>query len=365
MAEQSPRAPGGEVSASPDARTLVEQSVPGCWPTSDDEALRAVAAGLDGLGRRVQEIARDIEAMHRDVECSVGRFPRAVLDGRDRLLGAGAEGLSGLVDELTAMAAGTVAFADLTVTARHRVELIAAIVDRDRLLGEIGAALGDDTLAVRAASAGRLALTAAGDDYAEQSADTAAAHQSAGDHDGQVGAPAGAATSAMMPMAGFAGMGAAAAGAGAAGGRAIRAASAERTQMGIDDDEPPELTRAECDAIMRRAAAVQASLPDDVASWVQTAVGVGDDRQNGRIVVVATSDPVPYLRVGMVLRAAEELVGDGRDPQVAVLDHMMRAGLVPLAVASTQPPTPAARAALADAGIRPLLAPRQRNAPER
>ncbi|WHU45001.1 hypothetical protein QNM97_13125 [Gordonia sp. L191] len=339
-----------------DTRALAESLAPGCWPTSDDAAMREVVSSLAVLRGRLEHIAADLATAFRDVEGGAGRFTRAILDGRDRLVG-GEDAVLTTTARAMATAADTVeAFADLTATARLRVELVTAITDRDRMIGALAASLGDDTPAVRAASAGRMALTAAGDEYTEQSgaltlerSDPVAS--GAGDHTDDRAGSAAAATSGMMPMGGFAGLGAAAAGAGAGAGAAVRrVAAGARSDHDAEPGEAPELTRAEYDALARRAAAVQASLPGAVGSWVQIAVGVGEHPETGRMVVIGTSDPVPYLRRGMSIRTGEELVGDGRAPEIALLHHMQNSGAIPLAVATASPPSAHSRAVIAASG---------------
>ncbi|GAB24620.1 hypothetical protein GOPIP_070_00990 [Gordonia polyisoprenivorans NBRC 16320 = JCM 10675] len=335
-----------------DTRALAESLVPGCWPTTDDATLRQVATALAALRERLEHIAADLASAYRDVEGGDGRFTRAILAGREHLVGGEDAALPATARAVAAAADTVEAFADLTAAARLRVELVTAITDRDQMLGALAAALGDDTSAVRAASAGRMALTAAGDEYTEQSSALVQADPLAaggGEHtDDRTGSSAGA-TSGMMPMGGFAGLGAAAAGAGV-GAAARRVPAGPRTGPDAESDEPPELTRAEYDALARRAAALHMSLPGAVGSWVQVAVGVGEHPQTGRTVVIATSDPVPYLRRGMSIRSGEELVGDGRAPEIALLHHMQSSGVTPLAVASASPPSAQARAAIAASG---------------
>lgn len=343
-----------------------EAIVAGCRPTSDAAAVAEIGTRLHALADRLSEMATDVAMLFRGLDAGEGRFYRAALEGGDRLLGVAAHEAGGrdalwepqtgsagphvgLLGASTAMRDAAVAltrFANLTASTQQRVDLIAAIADRDRMLGDLAASLGDDTLAVTAASAGRLALTAAGDDYADQSADAASADSTS------------AATSGMMPMAGFAGLGSAAMAAGGAattGGRSTRRRDGE-SEAGLTDHEPRELTRGECAALAARVSAVQASLAGGASSWVQIALGVGEHPRTGRVMVFGTSDPVPYVRVGMTLRLGEQLAGDGRDPEIALLDHMARAGVVPMAVASSRPPSPAARAVLVAAGVRALVA---------
>ncbi|RPA58337.1 hypothetical protein EF294_15905 [Gordonia oryzae] len=338
--------------SSADTRALAESLVPGCWPTTDDATLGHVASGLAALRERLDHLAADLAAAFRDVDGGDGRFTHAILAGRDRLVGDEEAALPTTARAVAAAADAVEAFADLTVAARLRIELVAAITGRDQMLGELAAALGDDTHAVRAATAGRMALTAAGDEYTEQSGTLVRADPAGpggGGHTDEGTGSSASATSGMMPMAGFAGLGAAAAGAGL--GSAVRRVPAgPRTGSDGEADEPPELTRAEYDALARRAAALHMSLPGAVGSWVQIAVGVGEHPQTGRTVVIATSDPVPYLRRGMSIRSGEELVGDGRVPEIALVHHMQNSGVIPLAVASASPPSAQARAAIAASG---------------
>lgn len=349
-----------------DLRGVAEALAPGRWPTTDEHGVHAVAQRLAELVARLHGIAADVVAVHDAHPIGDGAFHRAVhADGGDRRGGAefsrdpefggdAERGLRAVARDLDAAVTAVHDFADATVRARERMTLVAAIADRDRLVGEVTALLGDGTRRVQAAAAGRLALVAAGEEYAEDA--SAAAAQFGTTHGGTIHdarpdpdtAMTGGASGGLMPMGGPA----AAAGAFGVGMVAGRALASGR----VADGAPPTLTRSEGEFLLRRATALQDALDAREATWVQVAVGIGTGPEGARLVVVGTSDPVPYLRIGLRLQDTEELAGDGRAPEIAVLDHLTARGMVPLAVASPQMPTTDARAMLAAAGAVSLVA---------
>jgi hypothetical protein len=91
--------------------------------------------------------------------------------------------------------------------------------------------------------------------------------------------------------------------------------------------------------------------PPEVTPWIRIAVGLGQDPDGRRIVVVGTSEPGGYLRPGTVPEPNEVVVGDGRAPELVIVDHLAAMDLVPLAVCATTPPTTEVRSQLADAGV--------------
>jgi hypothetical protein len=327
-----------------DLRRIAEELAPDRWPDTDVIAIGELAQRLAGLAARLVAVANTVETVHRDHRIGSGAFDQATLDTATRL----ANDVTGTAGGLAVSATTLAAFANLTTTTRQKMAVVATIADRDRLLGMIGSAVGDDTPAVRAASAGRAAMTAASDDYADE----AAAHGAAATTTDDPQHPA-AATSGMMPMGGLGAMGVGAVGVGAVG--ATAAAGRNRREPGTDDDEPLELTRAEHDDLVRYARTLAADLDGRAGGWVQVAVGIGHDRAQGRARVVGTSDPVPYLRVGMRVRTTDELAGDGRAPEIAVVDHLRARGYEPIAVASPSTPSAAARAVLATAGVTSII----------
>lgn len=80
-------------------------------------------------------------------------------------------------------------------------------------------------------------------------------------------------------------------------------------------------------------------------------MGLGQDHDGRRIIVVGTSEPGGYLRPGTVPEPNEVVVGDGRSPELVIVDYLAARDLVPLAVCATTPPTPEVRSLLADAGV--------------
>ncbi|MEP9391595.1 hypothetical protein ABLE92_04285 [Gordonia sp. VNQ95] len=330
-----------------DLRRIAEELAPDRWPDTDVIAIGELAQRLAGLAARLRAVANTVETVHHVHRIGAGAFDQATIDTAARL----ADDATGTAGGLAVSATTLAAFADLTTRTRQKMAVVATIADRDRLLGMIGSAVGDDTPAVRAASAGRAAMTAAGDDYADE----AAAHGTAATTTATTDDPQhpAAATSGMMPMGGLGTMGVGAVGVGAVG--AAAAAGRNRREPGTDDDEPPELTRAEHEDLVRYARTLAADLDGRAGGWVQVAVGIGHDRAQGRATVVGTSDPVPYLRVGMRVRTTDEVAGDGRAPEIAVVDHLRARGYEPIAVASPSTPSAAARAVLATAGVTSII----------
>nr|WP_081637184.1 hypothetical protein [Gordonia terrae] len=307
-----------------EAERIAERLAPGTWPTADTVALRdsaqrarELADALDGLAGAV---ASATDSYTGD-EGAAGRFHQAVVDGLGR---SAAADLPGAADRLRALGTSLDAYARTVTETRQQMSVIALIADRDVRRAEVNSAIGDDTWRVEAASTGRMALTAAGDDHTERSGE---AGQSAG-------APA--ATSGMMPMMPLGAMGAAGAVAAGVGGLAGAAARTGRDGVGAAD-----LTW-----LRARAERLQTTVPSSIAGWFRTAVGVGTGARGTRVVVVGTNDPQPYQRAGVELADDEALTADGRAPELAILDHMVHAGVTPTAIAAATPMDPATVSAL-------------------
>ena len=185
-----------------------------------------------------------------------------------------------------------------------------------------------------AASAGRYALSAAGDEYTERAGD--AGHSAVpwdntvhsdnavlrDEAEQRTDSTPPAATSGMMTAGGFAGLGAM----GVAAGGALQGVSAVGGRSSGPDIDPAWL--------IERAALLQTSLPSPFSEWMRVAIGVGTDADGGQVRVVATSDPQPYQRPGFAIAHSELLAGDGGPPEYAIVAEMARAGLTPVIVAS-------------------------------
>ncbi|WP_439032636.1 hypothetical protein [Gordonia terrae] len=314
-----------------DARRIAESLAPGVWPTADAEGLRDAANRLRELAGSVEGVTGAVTSAAGDYMAgtarSAGEFRHAIVAGLDAVTGAGPDSLPAAVTRLRALAGSLDAYADTVADTRQQMAVIALVADRDLRRADVLAEVGDDTWRVSAASAGRMALTAAGDDHTERSGE---AGQSAG-------APA--ATSGMMPMMPMGAMGAA--GAVAAGLGAMAGARAEPDRSAV----------ADLGWLRQRAERVQTSVPGAVAGWFRTAVGVGAGERGVRVVVVGTNDPQPYQRPGLELADDEALTADGRAPELAIADHMTSSGITPLAIAAATPMAPATVSALRAAEI--------------
>ncbi|PKZ67221.1 hypothetical protein CYJ73_00545 [Gordonia terrae] len=298
-----------------EAERIAEGLAPGVWPSADAVALhdsaeraRALAATLDGLAETVTSAIGSYTAG----DAIAGRFHEAVVGGLGRTAGAD---LPGAAERLRALGTSLDAYARTVTDTRQQMALIALIADRDARRAEVNAAVGDDTWRVEAAGTGRMALTAAGDDHTERSED---AGQSAG-------APA--ATSGMMPMMPLGAMGAAGAVGAGVGGLAGARAHAVHSGVGASD-----LTW-----LRTRAERLQTTVPSSIAGWFRTAVGLGTGDRGTRVVVVGTNDPQPYQRAGVELADDEAITANGRPPELAILDHMVHAGVTPRAIAAATP----------------------------
>ncbi|GAC00615.1 hypothetical protein GONAM_16_01150 [Gordonia namibiensis NBRC 108229] len=318
-------------------RHIADELAPGVWPGADPTSLREAARRARALAESVERVTDVVVSATAAYSSPAGggaavegEFADALVDGLGRVTGIGPQSLPHVAERLRAMAASLDTYADVVVETEQQMTTIALVADRDRQRAEVFAEVGDDSWRVSAASAGRLALTAAGDDYTQRSED---AGQSAG------GTPP-AATSGMMPFAPMGAMGAA--GAAAAGfGAAVGAAS--RTDR--------DTTGGDLTWLRRRADAVQSTVPTTIAGWFRTAVGVGVGARGRRVVVVGTNDPQPYQRAGLELADDEALTANGRAPELAIVEHMTSSGITPTAVAAATPMDSATVAALQAAGV--------------
>lgn len=336
-----------------DLRALAERLAPGVWPTADIPALRDFAARCRALAARITDLTEATATAHRDRLTGSGRFVDAVAESAARLADHPATGLTPAARHVASLGTALDAYADASAAAVDDLTMIAAVADRDRLAGEVAASLGDDSARVMAASAGRMALTAAGDDYSGAAGDAGTAGGTGDDDRGSQGAPPPAATSAMMPMGGLGGAMGAMGAMGALGGVGVAAHLHRRGGGGTGDTE---LDRGDADWLELRARQLQASLPPPFDEWVRTAVGVGSGPDGARIVVIATSDPQPYQRPGLDIRPGEILAANGRPPEVAVLESVTQRGGTILGVAAALPAPAEARAALVSSGV-PMLGP--------
>ncbi|AZG44024.1 hypothetical protein [Gordonia insulae] len=320
----------------PEVRALADELAPGRWPTADVAAVRESAARCRDLAARAAALAADVDGAHRDHATGSGDFHEGISRGHHELTGSSSTGLGRLTGRLEAAASALEDYADAAVSAHNEMAVIASVADRERLRSDLLSTLGDDSARVVAAGAGRMALTAAGDDYTDQANDAGQRH-----HDGDQPPPA--ATSGMMP---FSALGGLAAGAGALAGRHAGA--------GMIDES--SLAEIDSDWLQRRAAQLQAGLPSSVAGSVRMAIGVGTATDGSRAVVVGTSDPYPYEREGTELGPGETLVGNGRAAELAIVDHMIRTGVDPHAIAAATPMSSETMGALMGTGAE-LFAP--------
>ncbi|MDL9936241.1 hypothetical protein QSJ18_05755 [Gordonia sp. ABSL1-1] len=293
--------------------------MPSCWPSADVAALedcgrrcRELAATIAGLGERLDRVRAD--------HIGVGEF-RDRLDARLRTLGVSTvDGLPAVAARLRAMATAVDDYARLAADTEWEMTAVAALADREIRRGEVMAALGDDSARVLAASTGRLALTAAGEEFADRA-------ETAGAVDSQPPSSyPGAGNGAMMSM-------------GALGGGMVGVADGASGRGVTSSSEDVTERRAKLDGeelwwLRRRAEQVRAGVDAGIVGWLRTAVGIGWTPTGRRVVVVATNDPQPYQRRGMVLADDEALTADGGPPELAIIAHLAADGVTPRAVAS-------------------------------
>lgn len=334
--------PATTTSSIDELRALAEALVPGCWPTADDVTLFDCGRRLRALGEDLRDLADAVDSARRDSDGS-GRFHDALTDALAAVT-TDADGMRATAERFTALAGSLEAFATATADARAEMTVLASIADRDRLASSVAAALGDDSAHVAAASAGRYALSAAGDEYTERAREAG----DVTDREATQAAPP-SATGGMMPMAGLAGLGAAGIPLGAALLHSPPAVPEGSTSVDVDPA-----------SLIDRAAALQASLPSPFCEWMRVAIGVGVDENGEPVRVVATSDPQPYQRPGFAILPSELLAGDGGPPEYAVVAEMVRSGVTPKMVATAEPMPQGIASVLIAEGLEVLSPPQSR-----
>lgn len=338
-----------------DLRDLGDRLVPGCWPTADIDALGALADRYRSLAGHLDELARAVDFAHTNMTTR-GRLRDQIVSAATSLTDD-CHGLRHVAGRVQTLAAALDTFGAATRSAQTQMTLVVAVADRDRIGADVAAAVGDDSAHVVAAAAGRLALTAAGDEYvdaagqalpADSVLDTTGTDDDQRHRGGADDEPSGtppAATAGMMPMGTGMMSGAGLLGAaGAAGGRTRAAGSGE----------PRDPERHEVDWLRTRAMTLQTSLAVPYDDWIRTAVGLGRDASGAPMVLIGTGDPQPYLRPGLDLRSGETLVATGHPPEVAIVEAMTQAGITPTAVAAASEMPARSRAVLAAAGIQAI-----------
>lgn len=297
-------------------RRLAEFLAPGCWPTADETALLECGRRVRGLADELCALADTVDGLGRSHDGS-GLAHDGLVDALGRVA-SGLGGMRQLAERFTVFAVSVDTYATATIDARSEMTVLAAIADRDRLAASVAGALGDDVSCVMAASAGRYALSAAGDEYTERAGDAGDAAER-----GAESTPP-AATSGMMSMGGLAGLGALgmSAGGGLHGAVPLVGDGSSR-ELGVDPA-----------SLIERAVVLQTSLPAPFSEWMRVAIGVGVDSDGEPVRVVATSDPQPYQRPGFAIAPSEFLAGDGGPPEYAIIAEMTRLGVTPGIVAS-------------------------------
>ncbi|UOG22316.1 hypothetical protein MTX80_04540 [Gordonia amicalis] len=326
------------------ARQIADELAPGVWPGADPVSLREAARRARALAESVERVT-DVVVSATAAYASPaiggvaveGEFGDATVDGLAQITGAGPDSLPHVAGRLRVMAASLESFADVVVETEQQMTTIALVADRDRRRAEVFAEVGDDSWRVSASSAGRLALTAAGDDYTQRSEE---AGQSAG------GTPP-AATSGMMPFAPMGALGGAGAlGAGLGGRRTGRGDRRRRvaSRPGHHRRRPDLASPARREPAGERAAGHRRVVPHRGGGSVWGARG-------RRVVVVGTNDPQPYQRAGLELADDEALTANGRAPELAIVEHMTASGITPTAIAAATPMESATLSALRAADI--------------
>ncbi|NDK91723.1 hypothetical protein GYA93_19405, partial [Gordonia desulfuricans] len=164
------------------------------WPTTDPDDLRRLAATVAGLATRADELAAELDALHHDPVVGEGRLVREI-GASGRPLSAAGPGAAGAA--LATVAGALDRYADVVTGSRARMGVVAGVWARDQAAGEVAATLGDDSLRVFAASAGRFAMTTAGEEYADDAA--VAARPDPAQSDPTEADPTGTETSAQPP----------------------------------------------------------------------------------------------------------------------------------------------------------------------
>ncbi|MGK9271135.1 hypothetical protein KXR83_09065 [Williamsia muralis] len=315
----------------------VERLLREAWPAIDP----------DMIGRSVERyrvVAQRLFALQSAIEAATAGVADAMEGRTGSALAAKATALA----DQTARAAHLVGaesdlagrFSDLVVLTHERLTVAAAMADRDLQAAKVvDVTTGDITAAMGAEHAAATVLAAVAGDFESGSrelADTAAAH--AAEHrDSEHGQTTGNAAGAPMIPGAMMGAGSAMAAAGKMRGGDLPAAT--------------DVSAADLSMLQTRAAHLSSMQPPEVAPWIRIAVGLGQDHDGRRVVVVGTSEPGGYLRPGTVPEPNEVVVGDGRFPELVIVDYLAARDLVPLAVCATTPPTPEVRSQLADAGV--------------
>lgn len=259
--------------------------------------------------------------------------------------------LATAVNQLQATAGIVRAYAEAVDITQQRLTVVAAIADRDLLAARVmGAAGGATTAEVGAEQTAARVMTAAAGELnsrTEQIVDDATDRPGSDpvSHTPGMGAP-------MVPGAMMAPMGAALAG-----------FAARRTGNDIAFDT--DLPLAEVGMLRGRAAMLAGSAPPEVAPWIRLAVGLGQDGDGRRVVVVGTNEPNGYLRPGVVPEPHEVVVGDGRAPELAIIGYFADRDLTPLAVCATTTMSPEVAALVGQSGAATIAsADDDDNAPE-
>jgi hypothetical protein len=228
-------------------------------------------------------------------------------------------------------------YADAIAVTQQRLTVVAAIADRDMSAAAVMTATsGDTTTMIGAEHAAATVLAAVAgelDDRTRELADHAVAQ--AGNDSGQ---PSGSTAAPMVPGAMMGAVGPALAAAGA---------RMHDGDVRFSDD----VTAADLAMLRGRAAQLAAVQPPEVAPWVRLAVGLGQDPDGHRVVVIGTSEPAGYLRPGTAPEPHDVVVGDGRPPELVIVDYFHEQELLPIAVCATTPPASDVRDQLAEAGV--------------
>lgn len=315
----------------------VERLLRDAWPVIDPDVIGRSVERYRAVGQRLLAVQSAIEAASAEVTDAMDGQTGSALAVKATALAAQAARAANLVGAESDLAAR---FSDLVVLTHERLTVAAAIADRDLHAAQlVDVTTGDITAAMGAEHAAATVLAAVAGDLESGSrelADTAAhaAEQRDSEHGQTTVNAAGA------PMIPGAMMGA---------GSAM-AAAAGKMRAG-DLPSAADLSSGDLSMLQTRAAHLSAMQPPEVAPWIRMAVGLGQDHDGRRIVVVGTSEPGGYLRPGTVPEPNEVVVGDGRSPELVIVDYLAARDLVPLAVCATTPPTPEVCSLLADAGV--------------
>lgn len=316
----------------------VERLLRDAWPAIDPDMIGRSVERYHVVAQRLFALQSAIEAATTEVADAMDGRTGSALAAKATALANQAARAAHLVGAESDLAAR---FSDLVVLTHERLTVAAAIADRDLHAAQVvSVTTGDITAAMGAEHAAATVLAAVAGDFESGSrelADTASAHaaeQPDSEHGQATGNAAGA------PMIPGAMMGAGSAMAAAAG-----------RMRGGDLPSATDVSAADLSMLQTRAAHLSSMQPPEVAPWIRFAVGLGQDHDGRRIVVVGTSEPGGYLRPGTVPEPNEVVVGDGRSPELVIVDYLAARDLVPLAVCATTPPTPEVRSQLAEAGV--------------